>query len=391
MLVDDASDEETRQFLKNFVECTGARLVRHHERQGYTKAANAGIRASTAANILLLNSDTIVPRGAFDKLVQALERDPNLGIVGPLSNAASWQSVPSINGSASQTAINGIPPGMTIDDIDLFFERRWDGEIVRTPLVHGFCFCIKRTVVEMIGLLDEENFPRGYGEENDFCFRAADAGFDLGVLTNTYVYHAKSKSYRHDERARLMSNGAKALIRKATKSRIERAVETMQKNPALEAARGAIAPLFCRQSVSEQRTGRLFLLPSRRSDGLPAGSAYVRLLLPYRSEAVTKEWDVAELHTLSLPCLRATDTVIIQREACGIEFDALQAWIGRARDAGTRLVYDVDDDLLDAAALKERGFQGDAHDLAKARALARRRSRHSYGILAGACRKVHPH
>lgn len=31
---------------------------------------------------------------------------------------------------------------------------------------------IKQALFDDIGLFDDENFPRGYGEENDFCMRA---------------------------------------------------------------------------------------------------------------------------------------------------------------------------------------------------------------------------
>ncbi len=262
ILVDDASERNTAEFLSQFSAASGALLVRLDKRAGYTVAANTGVRAGASRNVLLLNSDTVVPPGAFDKLSGALDRHPLLGVVGPLSNAASYQSVPSVSGTASQTAINPLPTWMSVSDMDMFLERRWDGDVVRTPLVHGFCFCVKRDVFEKIGLFDEENFPLGYGEENDFCFRAADAGFDLGVLTSTYVFHSKSKSYGVQERERLMGEAMAALTRKADAARIARAVDMMQMQPALIAAREAVASLFA--SPPQQRH-RMRLLQRMRS------------------------------------------------------------------------------------------------------------------------------
>jgi len=396
IIVDDASETETAPFLQKFAASTDATIVRHDVRQGYTKAANAGVRVSTAKNILLLNSDTIVPRKALDKFADALDREPLLGIVGPLSNAASWQSVPSTDGTPGQTAVNQLPLGMSVSDMDLSFERRWDGRVIRTPLVHGFCFCVKRAVFDVVGLFDEENFPRGYGEENDFCFRASDAGFDLGVLTNTYIFHSKSKSYAEGERTQLMNDGMTALIRKATKSRIVRAVETMRNQPALVAAREASAALFetsastlfpAALNEANQRQvgkrGRLFLLPSRRSDGLPAGSGFVRVLQPYKSHAVAREWDVVELRNGELPSLTSSDTILVQREGSGIESAAMQAWIGTILQSGARLVYEVDDDLFDGSALRKRGFRGNTEDLAN-RVLHLARSAHCVTVSSRA-------
>jgi GT2 family glycosyltransferase len=237
ILVDDASGLDTKHFLEEYSRVNGAKLLRQNDRLGYTKTSNNGIRSGVSENVLLLNSDTVVPKGAIEKLCHALNTQENLGVVGPLSNAASTQSVPSIKGSSGQTAINALPGNLSPSDIDNYFNKIWDNELVRVPLVHGFCFMVKREVFEKIGLFDEESFPHGYGEENDFCFRVTDAGFDLAVLTNTYIYHAKSKSYASDERVLLMDAGMKALVRKYTTKRIERSVSTMQIHPKLEKVR----------------------------------------------------------------------------------------------------------------------------------------------------------
>ena len=248
ILVDDASDNETRLYLEEYAKNNSVTLLRQNERLGYTKTSNNGIRSGNNQNVLLLNSDTIVPPGSLNKLCSALNNQPNLGVVGPLSNAASTQSVPSITGSEGQTAINVLPAELSPADIDLYFEKSWDQELVRVPLVHGFCFMVKRNVFEQVGLFDEQSFPHGYGEENDFCFRVSDAGFDLAVLTSTYIYHAKSKSYASDERVRLMDEGMKALVRKYSVHRIQRSVSTMQNHPKLEAVRVLAQKLYNRYS-----------------------------------------------------------------------------------------------------------------------------------------------
>ncbi|ORM57384.1 hypothetical protein PRCB_06880 [Pantoea rodasii] len=250
IIVDDASELETKQFLEVYASERPVKLIRQDNRLGYTKTSNNGIRSGTSKNVLLLNSDTIVPKGSLNKLCSALDSNANLGVVGPLSNAASTQSVPSIKGTVGQTAINALPNKLTPTVIDAYFQDEWDYELVRVPLVHGFCFMVKRCVFEAIGLFDEESFPHGYGEENDFCFRVADAGLDLAVLTNTYIYHAKSKSYASDERVRLMDEGMKALIHKYSVERIQRSVATMQIQPKLEAARIKAQNLYQRYGAN---------------------------------------------------------------------------------------------------------------------------------------------
>jgi O-antigen biosynthesis protein len=80
ILVDDGSDAPTAGLLSVFAESHGATLLRHEIAKGYTLAANAGLRASSAPFCVLLNSDTEVSEGWLDRLVDYMRRDPVVGI-----------------------------------------------------------------------------------------------------------------------------------------------------------------------------------------------------------------------------------------------------------------------------------------------------------------------
>ena len=240
LLIDDGSTPQTAAWLRDHAAAGNGRmhLIRNEVRLGYTKAANIGLRAPDAAIVILLNSDTIVTNDWIEKLCEAAFTSEDIGIVGPLSNAGGPQSIPNHLGDATQTAINELPEHISVEGMDRWCEEWTVGSILpKVPLIHGFCFGIKRQVMDRIGLFDEENFPDGYGEENDYCFRATDAGFDLAVATHTYVFHAKSQSYPADERIRLMSAGMTALKAKHGGERVERAVLTMNSNPILQVFR----------------------------------------------------------------------------------------------------------------------------------------------------------
>lgn len=238
IIVDDGSAEETadllRQFAANYKQ---AKLTRLDTAGGYTKAANCGIKNSSADFVILLNSDTQVPKNWWKKLVRAAFACPDIGIVGPLSNAASWQSVPDILDSDGQLAVNKIPAGLTVEDMDRIAESCSPKTTPRVDLANGFCLGIKREVLDRIGIFDEDAFPRGYGEENDFCFRAADAGFGIVIATDCYIFHEKSKSYTAARRDELALEGSKAIRQMYPASRIGNAVESCKKNPVLVAIR----------------------------------------------------------------------------------------------------------------------------------------------------------
>ena len=239
ILIDDGSDIPTADYLKSFKQDKPwVKLHRNDNATGYTKAANKGMSLSEGEFIILLNSDTIVTSNWAEKLADAVFSSPNAGLVGPMSNAATYQSLPDINSKNDQTAVNDLPVGITIEDMNELCEK-WTPEhiIPMVPLLHGFCFGITRELIKSIGLFDEVNFPRGYGEENDYCLRATEAGFNLVVATHTYVFHSKSKSYGKTKRKELSKAGNESLRRLHGVKRIKRAEAALRNNQILEAIR----------------------------------------------------------------------------------------------------------------------------------------------------------
>ncbi len=247
IIIDDGSDTQTKNFLQDFkrMHTSWVTLKRSESGSGYTKAANRGLKASNADLVILLNSDTIVTKDWCAKLAHAVFTTRGAGIVGPLSSAAGRQSIPNYKSTADQTAINKLPSHLTPEAMNDACEE-WSvaGLYPMVPLIHGFCFGITRDAINTIGYFDEENFPKGYGEENDYCFRATDAGFGLVLATNTYIYHAKSKSYKGPERIKLMQLGNETLAKLRGKDRIRRAILSMEQNPLLEKIRKNAALLY---------------------------------------------------------------------------------------------------------------------------------------------------
>jgi GT2 family glycosyltransferase len=246
IVVDDGSSSETAGFVASY--CSDrpwSRAVRNEAVIGYTRAANLGLSQTTASFVILLNSDTIVTDNWAEKMADAVFSTPGAGIVGPMSNAASHQSLPEHVGTAGQTAINPLPPGFTPDAMNSWCERQVGAaHLPRVPLAHGFCLGLTRQAIETVGLFDEESFPHGYGEENDYCFRATNAGVGIVLATHTFVFHAKSKSYASETRVRLMAAGSQVFKNRHGMSRVQRSVRAMQTHPELVRLREEAKGLF---------------------------------------------------------------------------------------------------------------------------------------------------
>jgi len=239
IIVNDAStDERVGSFLRKIeIDFSGkVKVFQNEVNLGYTKSANIGLKKSTAPTVVLLNSDVLVPKNWITKLNEALQSHEYVGIASPMANAASYQSLPDVSGTDGQTCINEIPNGYNLDSLNELCQRI-GGSILRHPLVpigHGFCLAIKREVFNKIGFFDEENFPMGYGEENDFCIRAGDEGFEIALATDLFLYHHKSKSfYDGEKRASYMKAGREALDRKYGSERILQAIYVLNKHPCL--------------------------------------------------------------------------------------------------------------------------------------------------------------
>jgi SAM-dependent methyltransferase len=195
--------------------------------------------------VILLNSDTIVTAGWAGKMADAVFSMPGAGLVSPMSNAASLQSIPDIAGAGNQTAINTLPPNLTIDELNACCEA-WAREVSRpyVPLVHGFCFGITRKCLEIVGLFDELTFAKGYGEENDYCLRAIERGIWAVVATDTFVYHEKTRSYTEERRTALAASAQRLLYERYGRDAFLAYVGVLEREPSLVAIRSRARQLW---------------------------------------------------------------------------------------------------------------------------------------------------
>ncbi|HET6609251.1 MAG TPA: glycosyltransferase, partial [Rhodopila sp.] len=95
LVIDDGSrDPETIAHLDDLAKSRRIRLLRHAIAQGFPAAANAGMRAARGRDVVLLNSDTLLPADWLERLRAAAYAGRDIGTVTPLSNNASILSYP---------------------------------------------------------------------------------------------------------------------------------------------------------------------------------------------------------------------------------------------------------------------------------------------------------
>jgi N-acetylglucosaminyl-diphospho-decaprenol L-rhamnosyltransferase len=136
-------------------------VIRNSDNVGFARGTNIGIRASSGTNLLLLNSDTVVPPGAIERLLDILDLHADVAVVGPrLVDAA---------GKAELSFGRMMGP---LNEL----RQKWQGGTdfdhltrqTRYPdWVSGACLLVRRADANAVGLLDERYFM--YAEDVDFC------------------------------------------------------------------------------------------------------------------------------------------------------------------------------------------------------------------------------
>jgi len=187
-LIDDASDDvRVRPLLREWTAGhAGARLIELSDNRGFVHAANLGAQ-QVQSDVVLLNSDTVVTRGWLEALQRCLASDPLIATATPWSNNAEIVSLP---GFCVNNPVPSVPQAWA-DAV----RSQATGHYPELPTGVGFCMAISRAAIDELGLFDEAAFGRGYGEENDFCRRAARAGWRNVLCEDAFVVHRGGESF----------------------------------------------------------------------------------------------------------------------------------------------------------------------------------------------------
>lgn len=197
LLNDCSPDPAMASMLATYSRQPNLLLLTNPTNLGFIGTVNRGMVVTNGLDVLLLNADTVLHAGGLDELVNIAYASPEIGTVTALSNNATIFSYPCAQ--HRKTALDDISwPALAALALK---ENR--GRFCDVPTGHGFCLLIKNEVIQRIGRLDEA-FGRGYGEENDFCARAATLGYRNVAAGGVIVEHKESISFG-TERASLIA------------------------------------------------------------------------------------------------------------------------------------------------------------------------------------------
>ncbi len=193
LVVDNASSDGSPEAARRWA---GVRVIDAGANLGFAAATNLGIRASRGDLLLLLNSDTVVPPGAIDRLAGELLEDPEAAVIGPRlvggDGRAELSFGPMIGPLAElcqKALVRGHERGVWgISRLVEGMTRR-----LRCPdWVSGACLLVRRSDAEAVGLLDERYFL--YAEDVDFCAAIRQRGRRVRFTPAATVVHLRGRS-----------------------------------------------------------------------------------------------------------------------------------------------------------------------------------------------------
>ncbi len=192
IIVDDGTDEaELGGLLRELCADPRVRLMRQTRPRGFPSAANTGLREAAPNDVVLLNSDTLVAPYWLERLRSAAYSAGDIGTVTPFSNNASILSYPESSDE------NAMPDEAETERLAELAHLANDGATVEIPVGIGFCMYVRRDCLDSAGPLRTDLFAQGYGEENDFCLRAARLGWRHVAAADVFVAHHGGASFGH--------------------------------------------------------------------------------------------------------------------------------------------------------------------------------------------------
>lgn len=188
IVVDNNSQDNTAAIIEKHHSETI--IIKNKGNRGFGAANNQGIKVAKGAYILLLNPDTVVHTNAIKNMLQFLEKEESVGMVGP--EQLNGDGKPNIDIS------HATPRGIAECSIESLAPKSNIASQLKTPYevkyLNGGCWLARKEIFEQAGLFDEKLFL--YKEEADMCQRIRKVGWKIFFLRNATITHFREGSIK---------------------------------------------------------------------------------------------------------------------------------------------------------------------------------------------------
>ncbi|MBW4613042.1 MAG: glycosyltransferase family 2 protein [Desmonostoc vinosum HA7617-LM4] len=187
IIVDNASSDGSVELIpEKFPEI---RLVRQAENRGFGAGNNAGAKLARGEFLFFLNTDTVLTSNILPHLIELMQADPQIGIIGPklLNRDGSLQiSASPALGIKGEYKARKMHQDYLNKSEKFLIEQRFK-EIQEVDIVVGAAFLIRSKLFDKLGGFDEKFFM--YFEESDLCQRAQYQGYKIIYTPDVSLIH----------------------------------------------------------------------------------------------------------------------------------------------------------------------------------------------------------
>lgn len=200
--VDNGSEKEDVEKVKNFLEENNVPhiAILNDENLGFVKGTNQGMNLAikdSADYVVLLNNDTEVFDGWLERMIAVADSNKKIGIVGPLASPShGWQDINNLRKKRPDEFSDLPEYNNDPEKYAQIIKAKYDKQSMEVyPNVAFFCTLIKKEVLDKVGVLSED-YGLGFGDDDDYCSRALDAGYKIYLAKDVFIFHNHRTTFK---------------------------------------------------------------------------------------------------------------------------------------------------------------------------------------------------
>ena len=209
LVIDNASGDSTPDVAAT---APGVTLVRRPTNDGFAVAANVGLRRARGGAVLVLNPDTVVPRGTLRACLDELWAHPEVGVLTPRVLDATGRLDPRCHRGFPTawssfcflSRLDRLLPGPATGG----YLKRYlpESEPADVDAVSGAFMLMPMHALRQVGGFDQQFFM--YAEDIDLCVRFRHAGFTVRYWPGAHVVHVGGGSSPDGRRSAAANDAA---------------------------------------------------------------------------------------------------------------------------------------------------------------------------------------
>jgi len=200
-VVDNASSDGSIEAVKHFY--PDVNIIQNNKNLGFAAANNLAFKRIQGRYALLLNTDTVLTKGAVKDIYEFMENNPDAGMAcGQLLNrdGSKQNSIANFPSLASlllnETLLRILMPGRYPS------KRKEHNGPIEVDSCIGACVMVRKKTMDRVGFLDEDYFF--FFEETDWAKRIKQSGWKICFVPTARIFHYQGQSVGHNIKSRIL-------------------------------------------------------------------------------------------------------------------------------------------------------------------------------------------